>query len=478
MPDDSDSSGPFEMVDITAPDGTPNDGTRSIQPLEVDEKDMPIEEARCWMINGTERPVDIFVNYADVPLISDVKPMEIGDVLVLDGTVDMPYGTYTFEARPKDYYDGPVLASASVTIDEGDSYSAVLHRTDTFDYQMSIYRNDYSNTEDARVVVRHNALPETIEWRFFENEETPRIPDDPRSGTLQQGQWQEARDVTEQDYVFEVLVDGQVAAFHENLEFEVETHYVVYVVGDPEPLYLPDDPPYEESRDGGLDEGQWLLVQAFEVFPGDDEPDVVTSPTEPLSATDDNQPIEFDCDPFTLYETNVVEQQVAATDPDGLVTGLAVESVDPVSDGFSIVDDSVHRAFAVGGTTVGTLRVASDVSPDTYEVTIVANPESLGAKARCTITVEVEKITIDRLRDLVERYHASGDIDEPFAGELLSKLDAAEVHLEEYEIFEACTALKEFIDVLGANKDKGIDETAHDDLQMETDRLRERLDCG
>lgn len=444
----------------------------------VDEKDMPIERARVWTINGTERTVDFYVNYHDRPIVEDVRAKSLGSVVDIDGATDDPYGAYTFEARDRDEPGSPVLASASVAVDEGDSFSVVLHRVGEFDYRFSIYVNDYSPSEEARVVVRHCAYPDVIDWRFSGNGETPRVPDDPRSGRLDRGQWQEAIDVSEQDYLFEVLVDGQVAAFDVDFEFEIETTYVVYVVGNPEPLNLPDDPPYEESRDSGVDESQWLLLQAFEVFPGESEPDVVTAPAEPLSTTDRNDRIEFDCGSISPFETNATEVEVAATDPDGIVTGLAIDSVDPPSDGFSIVDNSVDRAVHQGGTTTGTLRIEPDVPPREYQVRIEANPESLGERATCTVPVEVRQITTDRLYDLVDRYQLSDDVVRPIATDLNAMLDDAAAHLDAGETTQACADLKSFLDLIGANKDTGVSATAHDDLQTETKALRTRLDCG
>jgi len=473
MPEDTDTGGPFEMVEIEAPDGNP-----TIQPLEVDEKDMPLERARLWTINGTERSIDVYANYADQPLATDIEATSIGSAIDISGEGDRPYGTYTLAARDAGEPDGDVLASASVPVDEGDSYSAVLHRAGEFDYQMSIYRNDYSPSQDARVVVRHCAYPETIDWGFFENGETPRIPDDPRSGTLSRGQWQEATDVTEQDYLFQVLVDGEVAAFDANYEFEVETTYVVYVVGDPEPLFLPDEPPYEESQDSGIDESQWLLLHAFEVFPGADQADTVTPPTEPVSTTDTNAAIEFDCEALRLYETNRLETEVRATDPDGIVTGLAIDAVDPPTDGVTVVDNSVDRAFHPGGTTTATLRVAPDVPPDRYEVRVIANPESLAQSATCTIPVVVDPIPVARLYDLVDRYQLSGDIDQGIATDLNVLLDDAAAHVAADKTSQGCAALKDVVTLLGDNKDVGVSETAHDDLQTETEALRTRLDCG
>lgn len=443
----------------------------------VDEKDMPIEEARCWTVNGTDRTVDFYVNYASQPHVTDVEPLSIGPVLTLDGSIDRPYGTYTFEVRDSGEPDGEVLAAASVPVDEGDSFSAVLHQVGADEYRLSIYTNDYSPSEEARLVVRHTAAHEEIDWKISQNGETPCIPDDSRSGVLQRGQWQEATDVTESDYVMEVFVDGELVTVHVDLELEVETTYVVYVVGDPDPLDVDPADNYAEARDSGADEGKWLLVQAFEVVPGADEPDVVTAPQEPTSVADDNSDIAFDCEPIDLYETNAREFEVSATDPDGLVTGLAIDQVDPPSDAFSIVDDSVDPSHSVGDAATATLRVEADVPPDSYDVRLVANPESLGARATCEIPVAVEPVPIARLYDLVDEYQLSDDVDQGLATELNVLLHDADGQLAGGDISQACSTLGAVLDVVGANKGTGISEAAHDDLQTEANAVRQRIGC-
>ncbi len=458
-------------------DGTSAVGGR-FGPLAIDEKNRPLSEARCWMVNGTERAIDVYVNYAASPPITDVKPKSIGSVFKVAGTADRPYGTYTFEARDRGQPDDEVLASASVTMAEGDSFSAALHRVGEFDYRMSIYRNDYTPSEEARVVVRHCAYPETIDWELTDNEETPRIPDDPRSGTLQRGEWQVARDVTEQDYLFEALVDDQVAAFEVDYEFEIETAYAVYIVGDPAPQDLPDDPPYEESRDGGIDESQWLLAQGFEVGPGDSVADTTSAPAQPTSVSDTNQHIVFECDPIVLHETNATEVEIGATDPDGIVSGLGIVDVGPPTDSITIVDNSTDRALLQGAPTTATLRIGPDVAPANYDLTVAANPHSLGATETHVLSVDVRPIPVSRLYDLVDRYQLSEDVNQSIATDLNVTLDDAAAHLRNDETTEACAALKSVTDILGNHKGKGVSEPAHNDLQTETKAVRTDLGCG
>lgn len=446
--------------------------------FEVDETDMPVEKARCWMVNGTDRDIDIYVNYADNPLITDIQGLSIGSVLTLDGSQTRPYGSYTFEARDKGDPDGPVLASASVTLDEGDSFSAVLHPVGGDDYAMSIYTNDYSASEEARFVVRHCAEPAEIDWQISQNGETPRVPDDPRSGTLERGEWQEATDVTEADYLMEVFVDGEVVTLERDLELEVETVYAAYVVGAPEPLHVDPSNNYEESSDSGIDEGKWILFHGFEVKPGDDVADTVTPPADPTKVADTNQRIEFDCPTVDIHETNVTEVELGATDPDGYVTGLAIDDIEPKTDSIGIVDNSIDRTQVEGGTTTATLRVGSDVPTDRYDVTVEANPNSLGARATCTVPVNVKPIPVSRLYDLVDRYQLSEDIDQQIATDLNELLDQAADHLRAGEETEACADLKAFLDTIGNHKDKGVSESAYNDLQTETKAVRTDIGCG
>lgn len=111
-------------------------------------------------------------------------------------------------------------------------------------------------------------------------------------------------------------------------------------------------------------------------------------------------------------------------------------------------------------------------------MSIAANPESHGTRATCTLPVTVKAITVKRLQDLVDQYDASGEIETRFATDLHDHLDAAETHLVADETASACTELEQARDLLGANKDKGVSETALNGLEPEITALRKRLGCG
>ncbi len=417
-------------------------------------------------MNTADRAVDVYVNYHEQPLVT-IHPTEDQGAFTIDSDANGVYGTYTFEARQRDEPDDEPLASASVLLEEGDSYTAVFRQVGDADYELSFYENDFSPTGDTRFEIRHTGRPETIDWRLFPKPEAdPRIPDDERSGTLERGQWQQALDVIENEYRLEIEVDGRVVAFRQDLELEANRMIVVY---------LHDDPMWWMGSDEKEDH---IFRQEYQIQTGESRPDIVTQPAEPVSSTDQNQPIEFDCRALELYHTNRTTAEVGATDPDGIVSDLRVDDVQPYSDGFKIPDESVDRALAIGHETTGTLDIRPKVPPADYEVTLLANPEGLGERATCTLPVTVKPITIQRLRDLVDQYHDAGEMVDRIAADLHEALDDATAHLDAGDDGAACNDLGEVITIVGEYKDEGIDATASVDIETETKALRKRLNCG
>lgn len=426
----------------------------------------PRSTARCWYQNGADRPVDIYVNYHDEAYFT-VKPEEDGPVFSVDSDASDLYGEYTFEARPKDDPDGPVLAATSVMFEEGDSYTAGIHRVGETEYRLSIYENDFHPSDDSRLEIRHLAYPQAFDWRLFPKPEAdPRIPEDERSGTLERGQWQKAIDVVPNEYRLEILVDGDVVAYRQDLELETERQITCYVVGDPKAWMGSDEKEGHIRRD------------EFQVPVGDDRDDVVTPPAAPHTTTDDNRTIQFEFDPVTMYETNWEAAEVGATDPDGIVNDMKVDDVEPSTDGFKIPDETVDRAWAIGGTTTGTLEIRPKVSPGDYDVRLLANHSSMGERVTATLPVEVKAVDLDRLRDLVTRYHDRGLIVDEYATDLHGFLDDAEAHLDAGETKAACAALKDVINLVGEYKDEGVDSIAAVDITEETRALRKHLGCG
>lgn len=426
----------------------------------------PINDAQCWLINAADKIVDIYVNYDEE--LTSVAPTEDGPVFSIDSDANRIYGTYTFEAREVEAgHNDPSLAAASVKFEEGDSYAAVFHQVGDTEYEMSIYKNDFSPSANVRFEIRHTARPEQIDWRIAPNEGAdPDIPVDEREGTLERGQWQQALDVTENDYRLEVLVDGEVVALRQDLDFGHNRMIVGYVVNDPEPWMSSEQ---KESH---------IWRQEYQIQTGEQKENVVTPPAEPFSATNQNQTIQFDCNPLELYHTNLTETEIGATDPDGIVTGLSIGEVVPYSDGFDIPHETVERASAIGGATTATLRVTPKVPPTSYDVRLVANPEGLGERATCSVPIEVKQITVERLHYLVEQYHESGDINEAITNDLEGLLDDAAAHLADDETEQACNAFKEILTIVGANKAKGISVPATVDMETETKALHTRLGCG
>jgi hypothetical protein len=426
----------------------------------------PDGEAIVWFVNGTHVPVDVYVNYHDEPEVTDLKPLEAGPDVTF-GDDDRPYGTYTFEARQKGDPDGAVLAAGSLTVEDSQSYHACFHRVGADEFRFSTYQNDFSDTAETRLEVRHLAFPPTVEWRATPAPESdPDVRPDERSGTLERGEWQQARDLVENQYFFEVLVDGQRGAYQQTIEQETDKMLVVHVVGDLSPDF------HEEEAT------RRVLVDELQVVTTDDDPrPVTTDPEPPLCDEDRNRRIEMDCPESVAYETNAAEAEATATDPDGIVTGMAIHSVYPASGNFEIPDGAFTFAENIGDTLTAVLRCSPDNLPGSYNVRLKANPESLGERATRDVLVDVREIDLARLRDLVDQYEASGDIRKKFADEMRKELDKTENALDAGNLEKTCKESEKFIKTASDNKDAGVSEPATVDIEVEGGRFHKNIGC-
>ena len=426
----------------------------------------PIDLAHVWLINATEEPVDIYVNYADKPALTDLKGLAVGPEFQVKGKDDTPYGVYTFSARPKDRFNADVLASASVDLFEGRSFTAVLHHMPDRSHRMSIYENDFTPSDAPRMTVRHNARPLELTWRISPKEFKLEIPVDEREGTLLNGQWQVATNVVQNDYRFEVFLDGQLVAEHPDFELEHEKDRTAYIVGDP----------YPTDVTGTL--RRFVIRQELKLPRGAPPPAEVTAPAEPYSIADNNQPIQFDCRAVEVVQTNPASTTVSAVDPDGVVTDISISSIFPDVGGIVIPNHGVTPAPGIGVPATTTLEVLDNLPAGEYEVTVVTNMKSLGQRSSCSVLVTVVAITIDRVRTLVDQYVQSGAIEVGLAGALLQNLDQAEQNLSAGNEEQACQGLKDALALVGSSKDKGVDVPAAEHLEREIKALRANLGCG
>jgi hypothetical protein len=428
--------------------------------------EQPDGEAIVWFVNGTHVPVDVYVNYHDEPEVTDLKPLELGPDVTF-GDEDRPYGTYTFEARQKGEPDGAVLAAGSLAVEDSQGYHACFHRVGADEFRFSMYQNDFSDATETRLEVRHLAFPPTIEWRATPAPESdPSIQPDERSGTLARGEWQQAQDLVQNQYFFEVLVDGQRGAYQQTVEQETDRALVVHVVGDMNP-----DFDEEEAT-------RRVLVDELQVATTDDERrPVTTDPEPPLCDEDRNRRIEMDCPESVAYETNETAAHVSAVDPDGVVTGMEVVRVRPEEGEFEIPDGSGLAVDAVGETATAEVVSNSDNLPGTYEVTLRANPESLGERAECTLVFEVKPIDLDRIGSLVGRYRESDDIEGETADDFRRLLNAATTAAERGATKRVCTLVEEIENLANDQKDDTMSDEASEQIESETKRLHENLGC-
>ena len=426
----------------------------------------PIDFAHVWLMNATEVPVDVYLNYAGQPKVTDLKGLGLGIEFQVKGRDDTPYGVYTFAARPKDRPNADVLAAASIGFSEGRSFTAVLHHMPDRSYRISVYENDFTPSDAPRMTVRHNARPLELTWRISPKDFKIEIPTDEREGTLPTGQWQVAENVVQNDYRFEVFLDGQLVAEHPDFELEHEKDRAAYIVGDP----------YPTDDTGTLQ--RFIVQQEFKLPRGAPPQPGVTAPAEPYSTSDQNLPIEFECPGVEVWQSNRASTTTSAVDPDGVVTDLSITGIYPDVGGIVIPDHGVSEATDIGAPATAAIEVLDNVPPGEYEVTVVANKESLGQRATCSVLVTVIPITIDRIRTLIDQYVQSGALEVGVAGALLQHLGRAEENLGAGDEEEGCQDLKDALALVGSAKNKGIDGPAAEHLERELKALRANLGCG
>ena len=426
----------------------------------------PADFAHVWLMNATEEPVDVYLNYADEPKVTDLKGLGLGIEFQVKGKDDTPYGVYTFSVRPKDQRGAAVLAASSIDFSEGRSFTAILHPMPDGSYRVSVYENDFTPSDAPRMTVRHTARPGVLTWRISPKDFKIEIPVDEREGTLRSGQWQVATNIVQNDYGLEVFLGGELVAQHPDFEIEHEKDRTAYLVGDPYPT---DDP-------GTLT--RFIVQQEFKLPRGAPPEAEVTPPAEPYSTGDHNLLIECHCSGIEVWQTNRASKGLSAVDPDGIVTDLSITDVVPYTGGIVIPDHGVIPSPEVGGTATAVVEVSDNVPPGHYEVTVTTNMRSLGQRAKCSVPVTVSPITIGRLRSLVDDYVQSGAMEAGVAGAILESLDRAEQNLATGNDVMACGDLKEALALVGSAKDKGIHVPAAEHLDREIKALRANLGCG
>jgi hypothetical protein len=429
--------------------------------------------AEIFILNATSLSVDVYVNYEAQPTLSDPRPLVSGDasgdemtpnVFVVHGTFARPYGAYTFQVRPKGDPTADLLAAASIDLEQGHSFAGVFHPAPGGGYRFSIYENELSPSVNGRMTVR-NTTTETVSWRIFPNGEVPDVPPDERSGTLEPGEWQTAKDIVDNDYVIEYFVDGERVGWFPDLDLAAAKTFNVYVLGELQPSSSPD----VLQRPVAFEE--------LEFDPGPRDERVVTAPAPPLSTTDGNAPVQFTCEPVTIWETDTITAPVAVRDPDGVVNALAVDRVDPPVGGIAIVDGAFTPSAGIGEPATAHVTVAGGVPDGLYTVWIAANRGTSGQQAACALQLTVQPITVERLLDQVEAYRRAGGIQAAPADALRFTLLSAQLHLQEGRVADACSDLERVLSEIGAEKGKAISDAAADDLAAETTALRTDLHC-
>jgi hypothetical protein len=251
----------------------------------------PSGESRCWLVNGTDLPVDVYLNYAPVAEVQDLRPGAVGACFCVEGAAGRPYGEYALEVRERDEATGPVLATASVELVEDAGFEAVVHRTASGDFALAVFADDFTPADRPRLEVRHAATPASVGWTVRPAAAADGGDVDVRTGRLSRAEYQVATDVAPGEYVFETYVDGELSAFHRGLVLEPNRYYVVTVTGAGATVGVRSVEEYEARRGPRTGRGaEWrerrgIGVRAVELPAGDgDHPQV--HPARPCLSND------------------------------------------------------------------------------------------------------------------------------------------------------------------------------------------------
>ena len=119
------------------------------------------DPASVFVVHGVPgTPVDVYAN-GDV-IIEDFQPLTIG------GPLSLPAGEYALAIRPAGSgASADPLASATATVEAGQSVSVVAHLTPDGDPVITPYVNNRSDVPagQARVTVRHDAAAPAVDVR-------------------------------------------------------------------------------------------------------------------------------------------------------------------------------------------------------------------------------------------------------------------------------------------------------------------------
>jgi predicted extracellular nuclease len=132
----------------------------------------------------------------------------------------------------------------------------------------------------------------------------------------------------------------------------------------------------------------------------------------------ENEPVVATCGgALSTYEGGGATREVSATDPDGTVTSLAIDSITPASD--SITIGSTTPAAGDGGTATATVTVGTETEVGSYAVVVVAtNDDETPQTDDCTLTVNVLPVrTIGEIQGQTTEAENGLTDASPFAGQ-------------------------------------------------------------
>jgi len=405
--------------------------------------------------------VELYVSYDAKPSIGDPMPLASASartaelapsVFMVDGTTARPYGVYAFTVSGKGAVGGERSAPG------GRSLSGIISGSSEAGYRLSIYENDVSPSSSARLTVR-NVSAVAATWRIAPNGDGPAA--DERSGALAAGESQIARDVAADAYLIEFHVGDARVAMVPRLELSPGRNTIVYLVGEPHPT---------TDREELL---RPIAVQELPFAHGPADPHVTTAPSPPESAPDEAAAIVFNNGSASREKQG--DMTVSAFDPDRVVGNVSIDGVLPSVGDIEL--RSLVPSAAAGAPAAAELSLKADVPDGAYRLALAASGEPSGERAGCTMRLKVKPITIQRVRERVLAYRASGDVEAATGEDVVALLDRADAHLADGEIGGACVDLNELLNTIRAQKGRGMSDAAADALITGVRELRVDLGC-
>jgi hypothetical protein len=360
-----------------------------------------------------------------------------------------------------------------------------------------------------------------------------------RAGALIRGQWQQCTEMPADAYRLEALLDGVVVAFLPDVQLEAERMLAVTFVGTPQPQTMqsnelrkywliqdfrvetgeagavavtPAKPPLNAAGQvarakhrapvapagaaaGGasgaqgdgpsdapagetpaVDPATGLAVQppaGAEQAAG--QPAPAPAPEAEASSLDPAPGGAGDPHELITFEASPALRDIQVIDPKGRVTRIAIEQIEPDTNGIRIARNSVRPAPARGEPARATLAIGAEVAPGSYRVQLKGRKRHGQRAITHTVPVTVLPVTVQRLASRVAGLRATGGLSAAAAASLQALLKEGGTHLAAGDMVRGQAAIERFGAQVTGDRDGAMTPEARDALARETAALQAAL---